>query len=255
MLWLVGVNVPIAIKARGYSTYNHLCQVQQFSLPYICIAMVTKLCRLLWYLHVWVFDMSCFASIGDGKPSASLWSSVCNWMYRVQDNSIPCIDVPVKFYIKESIPCVLEVMSWLHDVIPLFVQSSMDGMEHMFAYFGIAVDTCLESWCNLCKDGLELCFACSWTWHKTHHRRTHHVFNVVFQMIWWWRIFSLSLSFYATHCLGLSPMMSHQCAISVVLTASGDSLSHPTQNFTFFGVVRHKGWFENKVFSKYNRCL
>jgi hypothetical protein len=78
---------------------------------------------------------------------------------------------------------------------------------------------------------------------------------LIFPMIWWWPIFSLSLSFYATHCLGLSPMMSHQCAIYVVFTASGDGLSHPSQNFTSFCVVRHKGWFENKVFSKYDRCL
>lgn len=67
-------------------------------------------------------------------------------------------------------------------------------MECMFACFGIAVNTCLESWHNLCRDGLELCFAFSWTRHKTHHRRTHHVLTyVVFQMIWWRRIFSLSL--------------------------------------------------------------
>jgi hypothetical protein len=129
----------------------------------------------------------------------------------------------------------------------------MDGMERMFACFAALQQT--HAW-NL--DAIYAGMVWNFALHVYELNTKHTIEDMdvltylVFPMIWWWPIFSLSLSFYATHCLGLSPVMSHQCAIYVVFTVSGDGLSHPSQNFTSFCVVRHKGWFENKVFSKYD---
>lgn len=88
---------------------------------------------------------------------------------------------------------------------------------------------------------------------------------LVFPKIWLWRIFALVLWLHVTLWLGPCSMMCCSCANSVDLIVNGDGFVSSTPNFASFCVVkhclrdfwscRHRWWFDQKTFSKYNRCL